>query len=63
MRYTRSRDGQLRTTLIARKRVTREERRELAELAKRREQTLQEFLFCALEDGIQRERELDEGEK
>lgn len=49
-------------TLIAKKRVTRTERHDLIALARRRGQTLQEFLFCALEDGIAREWELDEGE-
>lgn len=62
MKYTRSKDGIERVTLIAKKRVTRTERHDLIALAKRRGQTLQEFLFCALEDGIAREQELDEAE-
>lgn len=62
MKYTKSRDGIERITLVARKRVTRIERHDLAMLAKRRGQTLQEFLFCALEDGIIREQELDDAE-
>jgi hypothetical protein len=63
MKYTRSKDGIERVTLVAKKRVTRTERRDLIALARRRGQTLQEFLFCALEDGICREWELDEGER
>lgn len=60
MKYTASKDGKLRVTLVAKKRVTREERRDLVALAKRRGQTLEEFLTFALEDGITHERELDE---
>lgn len=60
MKYTRSKDGVERVTLLAKKRVTRTERHDLIALARRRGQTLQEFLFCALEDGIAREQELDE---
>lgn len=62
MKYTRSKDGIERVTLIAKKRVTRTERHDLIQLARRRGQTLQEFLFCALEDGIAREWEIDESE-
>ena len=58
MKYTRSKDGESRATLIVKKRVTREERRELVELARRQEQSLKEFLWHALERGIALEYEL-----
>lgn len=63
MKYTQSKDGVERVTLTAKKRVTRAERHDLVMLARRRGQTLQEFLAFALEDGIRHEQELDEAER
>lgn len=53
MRYTASADGKERTTLRIPYRVTKDERRELVKMAKRRGMSLYTYLSTALDNGLQ----------